>query len=151
MSYRASVRADPAFVHDTTGLAAAARAALAHESPAPGDVSIVLTDEGRIRELNRSYTGTDAPTDVLSFTDGEVDPDSGRVYFGDVVICVPVAEAQARRADHPLGDELTLLTVHGVLHLLGLDHTRGVEQRRMWAAQVEILAQLGHSDGLGAS
>jgi probable rRNA maturation factor len=151
VSYRASVRADPSFVHDTTGLAAAARAALAHESSAPGDVSIILTDEGRIREMNRSYAGTDIPTDVLSFADGEADPDSGRVYFGDVVICVPVAEAQARRAEHPLVDELSLLTVHGVLHLLGHDHAQRVERQRMWAAQAEILSQLGLSGVVGAA
>ena len=151
MSYRASVRADPLFVHDTTGLAAAARAALAHESSAPGDVSIILTDEGRIREMNRSYAGTDSSTDVLSFADGEADPDSGRVYFGDVVICVPMAEAQARRADHPLVDELSLLTIHGVLHLLGHDHSQRVERQRMWAAQAEILSQLGLSGVAGAA
>ncbi len=151
MSYRVSVRTDASFVQNTTGLAAAARAALAHESAAAGDVSIVLTDEGRIREMNRSYAGTDAATDVLSFADGDSDPDSGRVYFGDVIICVPVAEVQAARAEHSLDDELALLTVHGVLHLLGHDHARPAEQRIMWTAQADILGQLGRPNGAGES
>jgi probable rRNA maturation factor len=101
--------------------------------------------------MNRSYAGTDSSTDVLSFADGEADPDSGRVYFGDVVICVPMAAAQARRADHPLVDELSLLTIHGVLHLLGHDHSQRVERQRMWAAQAEILSQLGLSGVAGAA
>lgn len=143
MSYRASVHADASFAQNTTGLAAAARAALAHESAAAGDVSIILTDESRIREMNRAYAGSDAPTDVLSFGDGETDPDSGRVYFGDVVICVPVAMSQAARSNHPLGDELALLTVHGILHLLGHDHAEPADQEKMWTAQADILGKLG--------
>lgn len=151
MSYRASVHADASFAQNTSGLAAAARAALAHEFAAAGDVTIVLTDESRIREMNRAYAGNDAPTDVLSFADGETDPDSGRVYFGDVVICVPVAELQAARSKHSLDDELALLTVHGILHLLGYDHARPAEQEKMWTAQDDILAKLSRPNIVGES
>lgn len=146
MSHRAAVHADTAFAQNTAGLEAVARAALEHEAAADGDVSIVLTDENRIREMNRAYAGADAPTDVLSFADGEIDPDSGRVYFGDIIICVPVAEVQAARSKHSLDDELALLTVHGILHLLGYDHARPSEQREMWTVQEAILGQLGHTN-----
>jgi probable rRNA maturation factor len=64
-------------------------------------------------------------------------------YLGDVVIAVPLAEAQARDAGHDLLSELSLLSVHGLLHLLGHDHADESERKAMWRMQEEILAQLG--------
>ncbi len=142
MIYRASVRADPGYGRQANGLADAARATLEHESASSGDVAVVLTSEEHIRELNRSFRAEDSATDVLSFPDGQTDPDTGRVYFGDVILCVPIAEAQARRAGHSLQSELQLLTVHGVLHLLGHDHATRSERLKMWAAQDEVLLSL---------
>ena len=123
----------------------AAGAALAHQL-ANGDLTIVLSDDPQLRELNRKYLGIDASTDVLSFQAGETDPDSGAAYLGDVIISVPRAEAQARAADHPIASELQLLVVHGVLHLLGHDHAEPQDRSRMWTAQAEILRQLGLPD-----
>ncbi|MCJ7708652.1 MAG: rRNA maturation RNase YbeY, partial [Anaerolineales bacterium] len=68
---------------------------------------------------------------------------TGLVYFGDVIIAVPVAMAQASEAKHPPAAELALLTVHGVLHLLGHDHADPQERGRMESAQTAILARLG--------
>lgn len=127
----------------------AARAALEHQSASlDSDLTIVLTDDERIRELNRDYLGIDAPTDVLSFpaseTDGsEIDPETGSPYLGDILISLPYAARSAERAGHPLEAEVQLLAVHGVLHLLGHDHAKVREKARMWKAQAEILESLG--------
>jgi len=120
----------------------AAQAALAHES-AEGDISVVLADNPRLRELNREYLGIDAPTDVLSFPASETDPETGAHYLGDILISVPRAEEQAQSAGHALEAEVQLLVVHGVLHLLGYDHAEAKEKAKMWKAQAEILGSLG--------
>ncbi len=128
-------------------LKAAARAALEHESgPPDADLSIILTDDTRLHELNLNYLGVDAPTDVLSFPASETDPETGAPYLGDILISVPRARAQAEAAGHPLEAEVQLLVVHGLLHLLGHDHGRAREKARMWKAQAEILEGLGLSN-----
>ena len=122
----------------------AVNAALAHESKAlDSELSIVLTDEARLQQLNRDYLGIDAPTDVLSFPASETDPETGARYIGDILISIPRAQAQAVTAGHPLESEVQLLVVHGVLHLLGHDHAQAEEKARMWKAQAEILESLG--------
>lgn len=122
----------------------AARAALEHQSASlDSDLTIVLTDDERIQELNRDYLGIDAPTDVLSFPASETDPETGSPYLGDILISLPYAAKSAERAGHPLEAEMQLLVVHGVLHLLGHDHAKVREKARMWKAQAEILESLG--------
>ncbi|GAP10874.1 probable rRNA maturation factor YbeY [Bellilinea caldifistulae] len=120
------------------------RAVLA-QSQAENEVetTIVLTDDETLRELNSQHLGIDAPTDVLSFPADEFDPDEQTTYIGDVVISVPRAREQAKTAGHPLENEISLLVVHGLLHLLGYDHD--VEERKalMWEKQAEILTNLG--------
>ena len=144
MNYQAYLHCEPRYKHLSAGLAAAASAALTYGQAAPGEVTIVLTDNRRIREFNRRFAGRDTLTDVLSFADGSQDTSTGNTYFGDVVICVPVAKAQAEKAGHSLKDELTLLTIHGVLHLLGYDHARPEDLEQMWNAQSSILSSLGY-------
>ncbi|OGO42116.1 MAG: rRNA maturation RNase YbeY [Chloroflexi bacterium RBG_16_58_14] len=107
------------------------------------DLTIVITDDAELHELNRRFLGIDAPTDVLSFPTDETDPDSGVRYLGDILISYPRASAQASAGNHPIQDELRLLVVHGVLHLLGYDHAEPDEQARMWELQEEVLKQLG--------
>ena len=125
----------------------AALAALEHESESlDHDLSIVLTDDVRLQELNRDYLGIDAPTDVLSFPASETDPETGARYIGDILISIPRARTQAEAASHPLESEVQLLVVHGVLHLLGHDHVTQDEKARMWKAQAEILDTLGLGD-----
>ena len=132
----------------------AAQAALENQSkPLDSELTIVLTDDAHIQELNRDYLGIDAPTDVLSFpaseTDGaeidgsEIDPETGSPYLGDIIISLPYAAKSAAQAGHPLEAEVQLLVVHGVLHLLGHDHARAREKAKMWKAQAEILESLG--------
>jgi probable rRNA maturation factor len=118
--------------------------ALRHQSaPEDADLTIVLTDDAQLQELNLHWMGVDAATDVLSFPSDQIDPETGSRYLGDILISVPRAANQAAAAGHPVEAEVQLLVVHGVLHLMGHDHAETDEKSRMWQAQSEILIQLG--------
>lgn len=106
-------------------------------------VTIVLGDDNYLRELNQQYMGIDQPTDVLSFSIEEINPEDGSFYLGDLAISLARAESQAKSGGHSLEDELRLLVVHGVLHLLGYDHANPEEKARMWSAQAGIMQSLG--------
>ncbi len=122
----------------------AALAALKHQSaPTEVELTIVLSNDIQLRELNLQWMGINAPTDVLSFPADENDPETGSRYLGDILISVETAARQAARAGHSVEAEVQLLTVHGILHLLGHDHAEEQEKARMWAAQAEILETLG--------
>ena len=138
-----SAKKIPPEVIDQCERAAQTTLARAYTSPVAG-VTIVITDDDQLHQLNRNFLGIDAPTDVLSFPAEEIDPDSGEEYLGDILISYPRAVAQADSSNHAVQDELQLLVVHGVLHLLGYDH---IEEKKevMWAIQSEILASLGNS------
>jgi probable rRNA maturation factor len=125
-------------------LLSAARTVLDHQkvNSEDVDISLVVTDDASIQELNREYRDIDAPTDVLSFSLNEKDPETGHLYLGDVIISFPRAEDQAAKAGHAVMAEMVLLAVHGVLHLLGYDHSEPVEKEKMWQAQREILTFL---------
>jgi len=112
-------------------------------SSAQVDLSIVLTNDEELRRLNLQFLGIDAPTDVLSFPAGEHDPETANLYLGDVIISLPSAQSQAEQGGHTIEDELRLLTVHGVLHLLGFDHAEAGDRDHMWLLQDAILADLG--------
>ncbi len=125
-------------------LKAAVEATLRHQhAPQDAALSLRITSDEPVRALNARYRGVDKTTDVLSFPDGSLDPESGVPYLGDIVIAYPRAAAQAQQGGHPVAWELCLLTVHGVLHLLGHDHATAEEKALMWAAQREILQRLG--------
>lgn len=120
----------------------AASATLAYaEVSAATALSILLTDNNRIRQLNRDFRGQDKPTDVLSFPADHDFPGTDD-YLGDVAIALPVATSQAKADGHGLLDELSLLTIHGVLHLLGYDHLEPEDRVEMWAVQDQLLTQL---------
>ena len=128
------------------GLAAAV---LRDEGVAHGEMGLRFVDPGTMAELNLSHMGSPGPTDVLSFP---IDGRSGRVHLpeqvpllGDVVVCPAYAAAQA--PDHAgdghdgsLGDELALLVVHGVLHVLGYDHRSDTDAAAMQARERQLLA-----------
>ena len=124
-------------------IGAAAEAALQDQEISSGTLTIVLTDEPGICEYNRRFAGIDQPTDVLSFPDGEIDPQTGTANIGDVIVCPPIALTGAAMGRHALLNELCLLTVHGVLHLLHYDHDNEENRVRMWEAQERILRRLG--------
>lgn len=110
-----------------------------------------FTDEAEIQALNLEHRGIDAPTDVLSFAldegfDMPLPPEALAELgheLGDVVISVPVARRQAEARGHSLEAELALLTIHGLLHLLGEDHDTPERKATMWARQGAALAALG--------
>jgi probable rRNA maturation factor len=127
------------------------------EEVTDGIVTLTLTDDEGIRELNRLYRGIDKPTDVLSFSlmEGEEpdihynDEDEASKdnpfanLLGDIVISVQRAEAQSGEYGHSLERELGFLFVHGFLHLLGYDHGDEEQELEMFAIQDEVLKEAG--------
>ena len=102
------------------------------------ELSVVLSGDRQIRELNRIYRGKDKPTDVLAFPMRE--GDFGRLHaalpshlLGDVIVSVPTAKRQARAAKRDVLAEVTMLVAHGLLHLLGWDHETAAKDRKMRA------------------
>jgi len=116
---------------DELGLTSLARETLRGEDMVRCELSVSFVEEGEMQDLHARYTGEDGPTDVLSFPQDEQDEDGVRV-LGDVVIAPAVA---ARNNPEHAQDELRLLLVHGILHLLGYDHEVDRERARMWARQ----------------
>jgi probable rRNA maturation factor len=118
------------------------------------DLSMLLVDEAHMTNLHEKWMEEPGPTDVLSFpmdelrphsiagphrTRGRDEDDSEPVLLGDVVLCPQVAAAQAKQHGHSTQSELELLTVHGVLHLLGYDHADPEEEAEMFGLQGELL------------
>ena len=122
----------------------AALKTLAHEAfPGRAELTLVITGDDQICALNRQYRGVDRPTDVLAFGDDQVEAAADKpFYLGDVIISYPRAHAQAQAAGHSTADELALLVIHGVLHLLGHDHAGRNEKRKMWAVQDDVLREM---------
>ena len=115
----------------------------------PYEVSLVFTDSETVRRLNRDYRGIDEPTDVLAFymlpqkegDDSFALPPDGVTRLGEVIISYPQAAEQAREQGHPTERELTLLIIHGVLHLLGYDHEESEEEAEMRTREKELLEE----------
>ena len=102
------------------------------------EIALVFVGSQAIRTLNRKFLKKDKPTDVLSFPIGETGAD-GNFYLGDIVIGVPVADKQSRQKGHSLEKELKFLILHGFLHLLGYDHSAGIEeQERIMMKRLEL-------------
>lgn len=108
-----------------------------------GDLTIRISGDEEIWELNKQFLGIDSATDVLSFPTDEFDPDEQTQYLGDIIISLPTAESQAMKSGHTLKAEIELLTIHGILHLLGYDHTTQEEKSAMWKIQSEALRLIG--------
>lgn len=102
------------------------------------EVTLAFVGERAMRTLNRKFMKKDRPTDVLSFPLGEKGAD-GKFYLGDIVIAVPVAFRQSRARGHSLDRELRLLAIHGFLHLLGYDHSAGIEDEERKAHRLYLI------------
>jgi probable rRNA maturation factor len=107
-------------------------------------VTLKLTDNRAIHKLNKTYRNVDAPTDVLSFENDYLDPESGLHYLGDIVISIEKAQEQAADNGHPLQQEVEMLFVHGLLHLCGYDHTEKTDYAIMSSLQDEILKEVNN-------
>jgi len=99
----------------------------------PVEVSIAFVENETICRLNSKYRGVETATDVLAFSMEE------KGLLGDVVICPEVAMSNAAGMGHPVDEEISLLVIHGMLHLLGYDHTDQTGKDAMWARQKELL------------
>ena len=135
-------RAAP-WVEEAGDVEALAIAALQAMNFKDHELSILLTDDAHIQELNRDYRSKDTPTDVLSFAqmDGEVFM-SAIPILGDLVISLETATRQAAERGHSLAAEVRVLLVHGLLHLVGHDHLKDVDRRTMAKAEDDLLAAL---------
>jgi probable rRNA maturation factor len=111
------------------------------------ELALVITDQDKIRQLNRDYRGRDEPTDVLAFSATEetsaefppfVSPPDGVRHLGEVIISYPQAVLQAEEQGHPIEHEIAILVIHGVLHLLGYEHDEPEQERQMRAREAEI-------------
>jgi len=115
-------------------------------SPA-AELCVTAVTVDTMAELHERWMDEPGPTDVMSFPMDELleesrrpdAPDMGPALLGDVVLCPEFARKQARSAGHTLTDELQLLTVHGVLHLLGYDHAEPEQEREMFGLQAKLL------------
>jgi len=129
------------------GLDRLAGAILSDVGAASGELGILFVGDRRMRDLNRRYRGKDRTTDVLAFTMRQSitphPPALMPVMLGDVVIAVPTATRRAKQWHRSLDEELTVLLVHGILHLCGYDHERNEkEARRMHRREQMILRSL---------
>ncbi len=114
------------------------------------ELCVTAVDEETIAELNAKWMDKEGPTDVLAFPMDELrpgmvneEPEEG--VLGDLVLCPSVAVVQAQAAGHSTSDELDMLTVHGILHLLGYDHAEPEEHKEMFGLQARLLGEwLGH-------
>ena len=135
-----------------TQVAAVALGAAAHLVDRPAErieVSILLTDDAQVRQLNRDYRKQDKPTNVLSFPALDDDtpiPPEGPVLLGDVIIARETTEREAFDESNTLKNHLSHLVVHGVLHLLGYDHMEDGEAEEMESLERSILGALGVPD-----
>ena len=133
---------------DELSIVAAARFALDRLAVSKlAELSVALVELDVMADLHEQWLELPGPTDVMAFPMDELGstrrPDAGEAgpaLLGDVVLCPAFARDQARQAGHSLLDELHLLTVHGVLHLLGYDHAEPAEEREMFTLQNQILA-----------
>ena len=148
---------------DGGALSAAVTETLRQQGIERASVTIVITDDETVHELNRTYRDVDSTTDILSFPnhappapDGQ--PEQAQIsrfvippelmeeqqsYLGDLLISFPYTQRQAARQSRALAAELLLLVVHGTLHLLGYDHADAQEEAAMWALQNKVLTALG--------
>lgn len=113
------------------------------------ELTVRLVDTDTIAVLNEQWMGKKGPTDVLSFPMDELSPgrqdrepeEEPEGYLGDIALCPQVAAQQAPAAGHDPSDEIELLTVHGILHLLGYDHATAEEHAEMFGIQGRLLLE----------
>ncbi len=106
------------------------------------EVTIVLDSNKKLRELKKSHFGIDEIPDVLSFSYEEINPETGNIYMGDIVISLEKAIDQAKDNNHSIEFEVLTLVVHGLLHLLNYDHSIESDAKNMFEKQDKILEEI---------
>ena len=124
------------------------RAATAALGDVPGDLVVLLTDNGAVQLLNAEFRDKDRPTNVLSFPAADMPPggDGQAPHLGDIVLAFGVCRDEAAAQGKALASHLTHLVIHGVLHVLGRDHEDDAEAEAMEAEERALLASLGVAD-----
>lgn len=136
-----------AMLRAIAGEAITAGLAVAPRQPLDGaELSLLLTDDRRIRIVNRDWRGFDKATNVLSFPAAPPERIAASPLLGDIVVAFETVEREAQAEGKSFPDHFRHLVVHGLLHLLGEDHETEAEARRMEALEVEALARLGIAD-----
>ncbi len=104
------------------------------------DLNVLLVDETEMSELHMKWMNEPGPTDVLSFPMDELKPHSKEVgILGDIVLCPTIALFQAKEAGHDFDHELSVLSIHGLLHIVGYDHATIQDEKAMFALQASIV------------
>jgi probable rRNA maturation factor len=129
----------------------AIEAAVSDAGPTSAEVGVVLTDNARIRDLNRTWLGNDKATNVLSFPAPGAAPASETRFLGDVVLALETILREAEDEQKPFERHLAHLAVHGTLHLLGFDHADEQDAEAMEERERRILARLGIPDPYASS
>lgn len=154
MSFVIDIQNDHDYAVDVLRLQQAAIAVLKrHDVEADSEMSVVISTNDAVHQLNLQHRDVDAPTDVLSFPADPLPPElrelsDDALYLGDLIIAHDYALEQALREKHDFMDSLSLLVIHGTLHLLGYDHDTPDNRAEMWASQAEALTELGISDAI---
>lgn len=129
------------------GRAIGAGLAVAPVTPLPGaELSLLLTDDKRMRAVNRDWRGLDKATNVLSFPAAPPERIASSPVLGDIALAFETVAAEAMAEDKTMADHLSHLVIHGLLHLLGEDHETQDQAERMEALEVAALARLDIAD-----
>jgi probable rRNA maturation factor len=121
--------------------------AVAPQAPrVPLEISLLLTDDAGMRELNRAWRGLDKPTNVLSFPGSGPSSPEGVRHLGDIALAFETVAREAAEEHKSLADHVAHLIVHGTLHLLGHDHAIDKDAEAMEALEIAALARLGIAD-----
>lgn len=122
-------------------------------------IELSFVDTETIRELNYETRDVDKATDVLSFPyvnikfpidiidyPNDIDPDTGKILLGEIMLCFPIIKEQAEEYGNSIARELAYMTVHGLLHLLGMDHINEEDRKLMRKKEEEILTFIGYGE-----
>jgi probable rRNA maturation factor len=118
---------------------------LSDHNKSDSDITLRLTNDEEIRQLNLKFLKKDKPTDVLSFNYNFINPETKRHYLGDIIISVETAAIQAPKYHLSLNQELAFLTIHGTLHLLGYNHEQPNQKETMWRLQDDLFSRIKSS------
>jgi probable rRNA maturation factor len=117
--------------------------ALEGEGFGPAELAVRIVDDATCLELHGQHFSDPSITDVMTFPDGETNPETGARRLGDLAVCIGTARREAAARNRPVAHELVLYVLHGLLHILGHDDVDDTDRATMWGEQVRILAAVG--------
>ena len=141
------IKIDPEYrtMLDQTCLRQAIRITLKSTDYADADITLKITGDEEMQNFNLTYRNINQTTDVLSFNQDYIDPETGRLYLGDIIISFDQVKVQAEEIKQTVDQECARLAIHGTLHLLGYDHAEPKEKEVMWEQQETLLSKVMES------